>query len=840
MRIGVEMLGEQSAGSHGGGQPRGVGRYTLELIEALLKHGSVRQLVLYYHVGMAHRQPPSSPRVTLRTLASNSLQRSKAEALDELVRINPDRLDTLLITSPLDLTPGFCPPRAPVDGGVRLAAIFYDLIPALFQESYLSCPDTADRYYRALRRLRSYDALLTISEATRRDVLRVMGPEPHRVVTIGAASRPGFFRPSAGHEPSRAECNQLATLGIDGPFIFNLGGMDDRKNLTTLLRAFQLLPASVRDSHQLVVTCAMTESEVTTVQRQAREIGVHERLVLTNATADTRLRLLYQRCAAFAFPSIYEGFGLPILEALHCGAPVVAGNNSSQPEVVGRAGLLAQANDAADIARQLERILTNPAEAAWLRRAGPVQAAGFSWSKTADRACQALTPPQQLSPRQLPRQRMARPIDTRPRIAFFAPLPPKRSGISDYSMSLLNELKSHFIIDLYHEPGYEPEPGLARGEFACRDYRLFKRFDHALQYHEVVYQMGNSSYHRFIYETLQRRGGVVTLHDFALTGFQFWMGQQADTPPDYFDREIAYSEPQGAEDYRNSTDEWGAEEGGLIRACIRRGIYMNRRVLEHGSRIVLHDTWGLRKLQQQHPEYVSKTAVIPLGTRAYTPSREEQLRVRTQFGLPHNALLIGCFGILHSTKMCVEVIESFHQLADELPHAMLLFAGQEKGFVEARTRVAELELGSRVRFLGHQPLDTFFQLAGATDIAVNLRRPPTNGETSASLLMLLGCGTPTIVNDVDTFASFPADVVSRIGWDAFGKFQLTAAMRALAVDAPRREQLGKRALEYVRRRHSWSQVAELYALLIDDAAKQRQQRNRQEVTRRAFSAPEAA
>ena len=101
-----------------------------------------------------------------------------------------------------------------------------------------------------------------------------------------------------------------------------------------------------------------------------------------------------------------------------------------------------------------------------------------------------------------------------------------RSGVSDYSARLLDELKRRYTIDLYHDAGYLPHIGLQSPDFGCYDYRLFERNARVLDYHALVYQMGNSPYHGYMYETLLRHPGIVTLHDLGIADFHFWYAQQ--------------------------------------------------------------------------------------------------------------------------------------------------------------------------------------------------------------------------------------------------------------------------------------------------------------------------
>ena len=208
-------------------------------------------------------------------------------------------------------------------------------------------------------------------------------------------------------------------------------------------------------------------------RQYAHDRGVADQLVVTDRVADTALRVLYQQCAAFVFPSSYEGFSLPILEAMHCGAPVVAGKNSSQIEVVGDAGLLFNVADAGELAAQLVRVLDDAGRSRELRERAVVQARRFRWEQTADKALDVLTRPH--VPEPAVHLRLRRRRAPRRRIAFFSPLPPLRSGVSDYSARLLDELKRRYTIDLYHDAGYVPHIGLRSPDFGCYDYRLFER-----------------------------------------------------------------------------------------------------------------------------------------------------------------------------------------------------------------------------------------------------------------------------------------------------------------------------------------------------------------------------
>jgi glycosyltransferase involved in cell wall biosynthesis len=172
---------------------------------------------------------------------------------------------------------------------------------------------------------------------------------------------------------------------------------------------------------------------------------------------------------------------------------------------------------------------------------------------------------------------------------------------------------------------------------------------------------------------------------------------------------------------------------------------------------------------------------------------------------------------MHATKCNVETIEAFAPIARSHPSAALMFVGRDLGEGEAQARANALGLHDRVRFLGHVALGAFRDLAAVTDIGINLRRPPTNGETSGALLVLLSAGVPTIVIDVDTFASYPDDVVRKLRWNSELAPELSQALRQLATDVDDRIRLGEAALRYVRGNHSWAKSAALYAEVIEHA-----------------------
>jgi glycosyltransferase involved in cell wall biosynthesis len=814
VRIGIDTLAMQSPGS----RDRGVGRLAQALVEAMLRRGSQHHHVLFAHDGFPIDRIPAGPNAELVMIRPDeaSGEARIRDAMDRIARENVHQLDILLTLNPFELVPGYDPPNRPLTG-LRVAAFVYDLIPFLFPERYLDQPLHAAWMYRRLRIARNYDALLTDSESTRKDCLRVLDLPGRRVATVGGAANGSFFQPAASRTLSDRERRELRGVGVDRPFVYGVTGIDERKNWRGLMHAFSLLPPEVRRYHQLVITCWMGPEHERAFREVAVGLGIGAHVVLTNQVPDRLLRTLYQRCSAFVFPSHYEGLGLPALEAMHCGAPVIVGENSSQPEVVGNAGVLVDSHDPAEIAARLAEVLTDRELAEELGRRGVQRAASFSWDQSADRAIQALE-------RAVAGPSRLRTV--RPRLAIVSPWPPKRSGIADYSARLVESLRPSYTIDLVHEPGYVPVPALRPDGCASYDHRLFRRHARAKGYHGVLYQMGNSFYHDHVYQALLEHGGIVTLHDFNLAGFHYWRSHAQGRGDATFRDEVRYCYPEGAGTLLPTLDLLAEEPGGMQEAFTRRALYLNRRVLDHASAVIVHSPWCREQIARIDASLAARTFVVPLGAEARVVQPEQRDAVRDRYSLPRDACIVGCFGIMSQAKMNVEAIDTFASVAGEFPEALLVFVGEDWERGEARRAVRERGLEDRTRFLGRLGDDAFRDMIAATDLGISLRRPPTYGETSAALLDLLGRGIATIVTDVATFSAYPDDVVRKVRWDQDGPRSLREALRGLLSDRGGREALGEAARRYVAEIHAWSRAAALYGDVIERVADQRRGRGR--------------
>ncbi|HDQ73545.1 MAG TPA: glycosyltransferase family 1 protein [Chloroflexi bacterium] len=224
--------------------------------------------------------------------------------------------------------------------------------------------------------------LFTDSDASRRDVLAHLAVDPARVRTVYLAAD-GRFSPQATPGDAAAR----ARYGLPERYALYLAGFDVRKNLATVVGAYRWAGPSIGTACPLVIAGRLPQQDSAFApdpRRLVRELGVDEAFVHFPGFIDQADKpALYRGAAAFLFPSRYEGFGLPPLEALACGTPVVGSDVSSMPEIVGKAGVLLPPDDVEGMAKALIRLATDGEFRAALSRRALAQAARFSWAQTA-------------------------------------------------------------------------------------------------------------------------------------------------------------------------------------------------------------------------------------------------------------------------------------------------------------------------------------------------------------------------------------------------------------------------------------------------------------------------
>ena len=370
-------------------------------------------------------------------------------------------------------------------------------------------------------------------------------------------------------------------------------------------------------------------------------------------------------------------------------------------------------------------------------------------------------------------------IGPRPRIAFFSPLPPARSGIADYSEALLGPLQRVAQVDVFSRAtGFDPA-----------------RFD------VILYQVGNNACHDFVYETALRHPGVVVMHEASLHHLIACLTIKRGD----WDRYVGECEFNGGERARAFAERARRLEVGPD----YEGLPLTRRILESARGVIVHSRF--MESQIRAAGFTGPIAVIPHG--AAIPSVDRNA-YRERLGIDETAPLIGIFGFLKPYKRIAECLRAFQRLIRIVPTARMIVAGEPHPDVPFQSLIRSLGLSAHVQFLGFTPIEDFVGFLGASDIVLNLRFP-TVGESSGTLLRALGLGKAVLVSDVGAFRELPDDVCLKVppGVDeedlAFEYMNLLASRPEVA------RELGARAKDYVARECNWGSVALRYARFLN-------------------------
>jgi glycosyltransferase involved in cell wall biosynthesis len=357
----------------------GVHTYVAQLIPALVEVAADHDLVLYADTKRPFELPDLPTCVELRLLPWHCALSSVYHDFYMRRVMARDRLDVVHFPGNY----GFGPRGARTIVTLHDALNIMPLGEILFRsalrghiKTLRSGVMTAYLHYCSIAALKRSDLILTVSEYARQDIIRRGRIGAERIVAVPHAPTPHLRR----IDNPEVLADVRHRYGLTGPFVL----ADALKNPAVLLRAWQLLPERLRQTHRIVFFAR--RPDVLPTVREAVAAG-YARLLIRPSAAD--LAVLYSLAAAFVYPSWIEGFGIPLLEAMTCGAPVVASDRSSIPEVTGEAALLADAEDAEGFAHHLTNVLSRPAEALRLRGLGYARAAQFSWSRTAQRTLDA-------------------------------------------------------------------------------------------------------------------------------------------------------------------------------------------------------------------------------------------------------------------------------------------------------------------------------------------------------------------------------------------------------------------------------------------------------------------
>jgi len=670
----------------------------------------------------------------------------------------------------------------------------YDLIPLIYKQNYLQGEEIKHWYYTRLKLLYEADLLLSISESTKEDAINILGIPQNKVINISGAIDSAKFYKIDEIEDKKYK-NILKKYHINRSFIMYTGGIDFRKNISFSIEAFSKIDNDLYERYQYVIVCSITKEQRDEFLNLMQSLDIEkEKIIFTGFIPDEELNILYNLTDLFIFPSIYEGFGLPVLEAMSCGAAVIGSNNSSIPEIIGRADTLFNALDIDDIALKINTVLKNKNFMAELKEFSLLQSKKFSWEYSAQKTIEAYELLQN-SKKEIKKQK----------IAFFSPLPPQRSGISDYSLELLPFLSKYADIDIYVDDLQEE----ISSDFLKYNYKIFnyREFESKKDmYDNTIYQFGNSSYHVYMYDIALKHSGIVVLHDFYLSGLVNYMAHTTNTPQLFFDT-LEYSHAKEGENMS-------------VEQAIKQ-FPLNKKIIDNAKAIIVHSDYA-KKLFEDF--YADTYNVLKIDQIIKTPSEkflQNKEKYKTKLNL-HDTISIAAFGHISQTKQYDFILQSMieYSLFSQYDFK-LIFVGEfvcqhyKKSILDT---IEKNNLQDRVIITGFVDDELYKEYLMASDIGLNLRTD-SRGETSRALLMNMAYALTTIVNDYATFAEFENETLAKVKLNDSKDF--VEKVKLLIANGSIRNGIAANAYKYIMNKHNAFSISDEYNQAMTATSKEK-------------------
>jgi len=683
------------------------------------------------------------------------------------------------------------------DKETPVVATLYDLIPLHNPAQYLDGNQNYKKFYlEKIEYLKKCRKLLAISEFSKNEGCEYFSEKMNDIVNVSTACDDIFQIRDISQKDKQTLFEKYS---INKPFLLYSGGADERKNLPALIMALGKLPETIQEKFEFVIAGKLSEWDINNLKTAIKKAHLNVMPVrFTGYVTDSELVSLYNLCHLFVFPSWHEGFGLPALEAMACGAVVVGAGNTSLPEVIGFPEALFDPLSIDDMRKKIEDVLENKELYEEIKLKGASRASAFSWQRTASIALKAIEDIFSVE------QEINKPTNrtTKKKLAYFTPLSPAKSGISLYSEELLPALAHHYDIDVVidtsqSEVNHQPE-------YEIIDVPNFLK--NAKHYDRIIYQIGNSVFHEYMHELLEVYPGVVCLHDFylsnyyrykeSLTGAQQLWSEQLLTSHGY----KALIE-RG--DINNDLD-------------IMYRYPSNFNVLSNALAVIVHSDHARKLARKWYHSTVSLDWEKVNLLRA-APIKIDRSYIREQLGIDDQTILICSFGIMDFTKLNHKVIEALGMSsAQRTKNIKLVFVGELGGSYkdEIESLIERYRLGDNISITGWASDELYRQYLIAADVAVQLRSL-SRGETSAAVLDCMNYGLPTIINANGSMAELPEDRVIKLDED-FVISELIDAINKLCTDKSYRSSLGNSAATYIEHYHSPEKCAQSYYDFIEN------------------------
>jgi len=804
MRIVIDLQGSQTSSRF-----RGIGRYSLSLALAIARNAGEHEIWLVLNVAFPESilnirkafkdlipqnqiRVFQAPTPISECEMSNTAKTRAAEYIREyfLEQLNPD---IVLVTS---LFEGYIDDAVTSIGrfsNTKTAIILYDLIPYLTPEKYLPTQLQQEYYSRKIDSLKKADLLLCISEATKQEGTKALNLVENKTVNISAAVDENF-RPIKPSEEQIQNLFQKYAI-IRKIVMYAPGGFDERKNFENLILAYSKLPQYIRNDYQLVIVSKVHETDKEKLQNIAKKAKLkQDELIITGYVSDDDLIAFYNTCTLFVFPSLHEGFGLPALEAMACGAATIGSNTTSIPEVIGNQKALFDPKSPESMRQKIQEALEDEAFLKELQNHSLKQSKKFSWNESAKKAIEFME-------KNFTKKETILTHPSKPKLAYFSPLPPHQTGISGYSIELLEELSFDYDIELIVVNKNEIDQKVA-SQYTIKEVEHFLKYNE--EYTRVLYHFGNSTFHSHMFELLQKVSGIVVLHDFYLSHILEYMAQgNISTLMQLLYTSHGYKATEEfAKASQKSQTLWKYP-------C-------NLSLLQNALGVIVHSKHSQELAQKWYGKNnANDWCTIPLLRKA--PQQGDKQTAREKLFISKDAFVICTFGLIEPNKLSDKLLDAWiDSTLSKNKNSILIFVGK------MHTGDYGIQLNAKMKkYISQKSIiitnwvsdDDFKNYLLAADVGVQLRTS-SRGETSAAILDCLNYALATITNSHGSLSELPKDAVLMLE-DNFEIYDLTRALELLFNDTQKRTALAQNAQRLVAQEHDPKKCARQYTKAIE-------------------------
>lgn len=752
-------------------QGRGIGRYSWNIIKNLIRLNKIFDIhvllnkSLYFPeyqelVGLIgqekiiHWMPLIDGLPTQPQHVSNLFDRNIYSQI--IKSINPN---VILVLSPFTGSDTTC---FKVVEDFPTLSIFYDAIPYIYKERYLENKVAEKFYMGQVTELLRCDHIFAISKCSRDDAIKHFEIASKKISVI-----------DTGLEILK-QSDEFFKFDYNKKFIVSVLGEDSRKNKIGLLNAFVILINRYKYSGRLVIVYKQSEQEERINRKLINELDLKGKVIFTGYLSDEQLATLYIKCETTVFPSLYEGLGLPVLEALSLGAISVVSNSSSLPELVPLPELQFDPMNPGQMAAVIERSVTDAELRERAKDSGKEMVKKYLEYKSIYHILDIASK----------KAKFTHKSSDELSIVMVTPLPPSKSGIADYSLDLIIALSRFAKITVV------TNTGAASPETVSRLSQLKIRIIDIVDSEKIdslsgvfVYNFGNSHFHIQELELFRLKRGVVILHDYYLSGL-YW------------------EKNGGIEGQVSFVSELKSLEGELSKSELKslsephiaiRQFSMNRSVVEHALGVMVHSEESANRIKDNF--WIERPNALKRVQQIYR--KNARLTERLQSDIETN-ITIGVFGIVAETKCYREILYAWKEVTRP-QKARIVFVGEDLT-TEFQTLIFELGLQDSVVLAGRVPDEEYGQWLTNVDGAIQLRKF-SRGENSRAVLDVLGSGIPTIINSHGTAVEYPNEIAIIIA-DEFKIPELVSAIEELFKFDTKVKKMGQKAAEYVAKFHN--------------------------------------